>query len=217
MKTFFSQIPVQTERADERDNLRKRSFVYGRCKSEGQSVVELALVLPLILLLVLGVIEMGYALYEDHLIIKLAREGSNLISRQSTFTEVEAALQAAASAPVTFDANGKLILSVIKLGTGGANLDKPIISQRHVLGSLNASSILGEPPATAYDGTPNYAAKDADNDANIRITGALPNGLTLTAGQSVYITEVYARHNLITPFDKFGISLPTSLYASAYF
>jgi hypothetical protein len=217
MKTFFSQILAQAERTGEIGTFRKRSFLHARCKSEGQSVVELAMVLPLILLLVLGVIEMGYALYEDHLIIKLAREGSNLISRQSTFTEVEAALQAATSAPVTFDANGKLILSVIKLGTGGANLDKPIISQRHFLGSLTASSIIGEPPGTSYYGAPNYAAKDADNDANIRIAGALPNGLTLTAGQSVYITEIYARHNLITPFDKFGISLPSSLYASAYF
>ncbi|PYV45580.1 MAG: hypothetical protein DMG06_01900 [Acidobacteria bacterium] len=188
-----------------------------RQKANGQSVAEFAMVLPLMLLLVLGVIEIGYALYEDHSITKLAREGSNLISRQSTFTEAEAALQGAASAPLTFNSNARLILSVIKLGTGGSNLNQPIISQRHVLGTLSANSVLGEPPSTSYTGSPNYSCQDADNDTSIRISGPLPNGLTLTAGQSVYITEVYLHHNLITPFDKFGISLPSNLYASAYF
>ena len=60
------------------------------------------MILPLLLLLVLGVIEVGYALYENHLIIKLAREGSNLISRQSTLQEAENALLAATTPPISF-------------------------------------------------------------------------------------------------------------------
>lgn len=183
----------------------------------GQSVVEFAMVLPFMLMVALGVIEMGYALYEDHLIVKLAREGSNLISRNSTLAEAETALQAATAPPVAFNANGKLTFSVLKLGTGGANLNKAIISQRRVIGTLNASSILGSPPSSAYSGSPNYSAVDADNDSTIRVSGALPNGLTLVAGQSVYVTEVYTHHNYITPFDKFGYLLPDKLYASAYF
>lgn len=186
-------------------------------KSHGQSLVEFALVLPIMLLLVLGVIEVGYALYEDHLIIKLAREGSNLISRQSTLQEAEAALLAATSAPISFNSNGKLILSVVRLGTGGANQGKPIISQRRVVGSLTANSVLGNPPPAAYSGPPDYNAINADNNTSVRVSGPLPNGLTLTAGQSVYVSEVYTRHHFLTPFDRFGFRLPSNLYASAYF
>ncbi len=186
-------------------------------RQRGQTLVEFAMVMPLLLMLVLGVIELGYALYEKHIITRLAREGSNLISRQGTLQEAENALQAARTPPITFDADGKLILSVIRLGTGGANLNQPIIAQRRVVGTLSMGSVLGDPVSSAYSGAPNYSAQNPDNDSRVRIVGALPNGLTLSAGQSVYVTEVYTHHDLITPFERFGPRLPTNLYASAYF
>ena len=161
--------------------------------------------------------EFGYALYEDHIIISLAREGSNLISRQSTIQDAETALLAGVHPPINFNQNGRLIFSVVKLGTGGANLNQPIITQRRIVGSLTGNSILGTPPTASYNGAPDYSAVNADNDAAIRVTGSLPNGLTLTAGQSVYITEIYTNHNLLTPAANFGVTLPTNLYASAYF
>jgi TadE-like protein len=170
----------------------------------GQSLVEFAMILPLMLTLVLGIITM-------------AREGSNLISRQSTLAEAEAAIVAASAGPVNFSNEGKLIFSVVRLGTGGANLGIPIISQRHAVGATNANSILGNPPTSAYGSGPNYTANNPDNDINVRVSGSLPNGLTLTAGQSFYITEIYTNHEAITPFEKLGIALPTRLYASAYF
>ncbi|MFN8007420.1 MAG: TadE/TadG family type IV pilus assembly protein [Terriglobia bacterium] len=184
---------------------------------EGQSVVEFAVVLPLILLLCLGVMELGYALYEDHMIVAMAREGSNLISRTSTIQEAETAMLQAVHAPLDFNQNGRLIFSVVKLGTGGSNLNLAIISQRRVIGSLAGNSMLGMPPGASYNGTPDYMAVNADNDTNIRMTGSLPNGYTLSAGQSVYVTEIYTRHNLLTPAANFGITLPTNLYAAAYF
>ena len=186
-------------------------------RASGQSVVEFAVALPLFLLLCLGIMEFGYALYEDHIIVTLAREGSNLISRQSTIQEAEVALLAGVHGPVDFNQNGKLIFSVIKLGTGGANLNQPIIYQRRYVGALAGNSILGNPAAASYNGAPDYNAINADNDAAIRMTGTLPNGLVLVAGQSVYVTEVYTLHNLISPAANFGVTLPTNLYASAYF
>jgi len=183
----------------------------------GQSLVEFSMVVPLVLTLVLGVIEVSYALFEDHLIIKLAREGANLISRGTSLGQAETSLLAATTAPVAFNTKGKLVLSVIKLGDSGANLNVPIISQRRVVGTLTANSVLGNPPASSYSGGPHYTAVNPNNDSSIRVAGALPNGLTLAAGQSVYITEVYTRHDLITPFQRLGVSLPSNLYASAYF
>ena len=183
----------------------------------GQSLTEFAMILPLMLLLVLGVIEVGYALYEAHILAKLAREGSNLISRQTTLQEAQTSIVAASSQPVAFGAKGRLIFSVITTGTGGANLDKPIISQRLTLGSLSAASKLGDPPATSYGSAPDYAAINLNNDTAIRVSGPLPNGLVLSSGQSLYLTEVYHRHDLITPFERFGVALPANLYASAFF
>jgi hypothetical protein len=185
--------------------------------SRGQSLVEFAMVLPLILVLVLGIIEVSYALFENHIIIKLAREGANLISRGSNLQQAETSLLAATTAPVAFNAKGKLVLSVIKLGDAGANLNQPIISQRRVVGTLGANSVLGNPPTSSYSGAPYYTAVNPNNDSSIRIAGALPNGLTLAAGESLYVTEVYTRHDLITPFRNFGVGLPSNLYASAYF
>ena len=183
----------------------------------GQSLVEFAMVLPLMLTLALGIMEVGYALYENHLIISMAREGSNLISRQTTLSEAEAAIVAASAGPVNLSNDGKLIFSVVRLGSSGANLDKPIITQRHTVGMINGSSVLGDPPSSSYNSGPNYTAKNPDNDISVRVNGPLPNGLTLTAGQSFYITEIYTKHDAITPFEKLGIALPTQLYASAYF
>jgi hypothetical protein len=33
----------------------------------------------------------------------------------------------------------------------------------------------------------------------------------------MYVTEVYTRHTLITPFDRFGVTLPDTLHSIAYF
>jgi hypothetical protein len=33
----------------------------------------------------------------------------------------------------------------------------------------------------------------------------------------IYITEIFARHNRITPLDRFGVLVPQTLYSIAYF
>jgi hypothetical protein len=36
-------------------------------------------------------------------------------------------------------------------------------------------------------------------------------------GGMLYVTEIYSTHTLITPFNRFGISVPGTLYSIAYF
>jgi Flp pilus assembly protein TadG len=188
----------------------------------GQSLVEFAMVLPLMLLLALGVIEVAYALYVDHLIAKLAREGSNLISRQTYVQDAENALLAGSTAPLNLNsASGKLIFSAVTIGSSGANNGKIIIIKRRTIGSLSGKSAVDggtSPPASSYNGVPDYTAKDSNNDPAIQGTAALPNGLVLAQGQVLYVTEVFTRRGDITPFSRFyKWALPTSLYAAAYF
>src|SRR5437867_10085318 len=178
----------------------------------GQALSEFGVTLPIPMALVLGVIEFGYALFQIQLATSVAREGSNLIARQVSINDAEAALQTM-SGLVRFDANSTLIFSVVRLGVGGANNNVPIIVQRHTMGAFAASSVLGDPPQSAYEGSPDYNALDPDNDETIRVSGALPNGLTLTPGESVYVTEVSLQRTSIVPF----MPLPAMLHASAYF
>ena len=178
----------------------------------GQALFEFGVTLPILMALVLGVIEFGYALFQVQLVTSMAREGSNLIARQVTINDAEAALQTM-SGLVRFDANSTLILSVVRLGVGGANNNVPIIVQRHSVGAFAASSVLGDPPQSAYQGSPDYNAYYPDTDDSIRVSGVLPNGFTLTPGESVYVTEVFTQRTSIVPF----MPLPAMLHASAYF
>ena len=186
--------------------------MHNRRRESGQALCEFALTLPILMALVLGVIELGYALFQTQLVTSMAREGSNLIARQVTINDAEAALQTM-SGLVRFDANSTLIFSVVRLGVGGANNNVPIIVQRHSVGAFAASSVLGDPPQSEYEGSPDYNALDPDNDESIRVSGTLPNGLTLTPGESVYVTEVFTQRTSIVPF----MPLPATLRASAYF
>ena len=38
-----------------------------------------------------------------------------------------------------------------------------------------------------------------------------------TPGTFLYVTEVFQKHPLITPLDRFGVTVPNTLYSIAYF
>jgi hypothetical protein len=186
--------------------------------SRGQSVVEFAIITPLLLLLLLGVIETSYALLDQHIVTKLTREGSNLISRDTTLADAAAALKSMSGRPVDFSSNSRMIFSVVRRGasTGTSNYNKDVLYQRYEYGALAASSKLTTRGSGSYGSGPNFEASNPDGDSNIQVTN-LPAGLALPIGGTVYITEIYTSHELITPFDKFGGSVPKTLYSIAYF
>ena len=63
---------------------------------------------------------------------------------------------------------------------------------------------------------PDYQAANADSDTGLQLNG-LPSGLVVGAGSMIYVTEIFTKHELITPFDKFGVKVPDVLYSIAYF
>jgi hypothetical protein len=187
--------------------------------SSGQSLVEFAIVLPLLLVLVLAVIETGYALLDAHIVTKLTREGSNMISRDTSLNDAVTAMRSMSSRPVNFDdGSSTLILSVIRLvaTTGAINYNKPVLYQRYKYGSFAASSVLTTVGAGSFGGAPDYKAANSDNDSSLQVTN-LPANLLVVPGDMIYVTEIYSRHTLITPVDRLGITLPRTLYAIAYF
>ena len=84
--------------------------------SSGQSLVEFAIMLPLVLLIVLGVVEVGFALLDQQVVTRLTREGSNLISRDTSLADAATAMQTITSRPVNFANGSKMIFSVLQEG-----------------------------------------------------------------------------------------------------
>jgi Flp pilus assembly protein TadG len=187
-------------------------------RERGQSVVEFAIILPLLVIVVLGVVEVSYGLLDQHVVTKLTREGSNLISRDTSLQDAANVMAAMQSAPVDFSTKSTVIFSVIRKGTttGTTNYGQAILYQRYQYGALAATSILQTRGSGSFGTAPDYQATNADTDANLQIA-TLPNGLTLGTASMVYVTEIYTKHDLITPFDKFGVTVPNVLYSIAYF
>jgi TadE-like protein len=188
-------------------------------RSSGQSIVEFSIILPLVLVLVLGVVEFSWELLDLHVVTKLTREGSNLISRDTGLQAAGTALANMSTRPVDFSNGSKMIFSVIKTGvtTGTSNFNKQILYQRYEYGSLTSAQAPG---ALKISGSgsfppPDYQAVNADGNTGLQLTN-LPPSLVGTGGM-IYVTEIYTKHVLITPWDRFGFKLPETLYSIAYF
>jgi len=181
-------------------------------------MVEMAMILPFIVVLVLGMIELSYALLDHHVVTKISREGANLISRNTTLQDAATVLSRMQTRPVNFSSNSKVIFSVIKRGStvGSTNYNVDILYQRYAYGSLAASSHLQTAGTGSFGPGPEYEAVNSDNDGNLRLTN-LPSANMLTTGGLLYVTEIFTTHTLITPFDRFGVNVPTTLYSIAYF
>jgi TadE-like protein len=187
----------------------------------GQSLIEFALLMPLILLVALGVVEVGYALLDQHVVTKLSREGSNLISRDVKINDVVSAMTNMSTRPVDFNTRSRMILSVLRKGgtPGTPNYDQVIVYQRHEFGSLTGTGVttaLQTAGTGAYRGSPDYEAVNADTDTRLQLS-SVPANLVLERGNTIYVTEIYTRHDLITPLSGFGVTVPSTLYSIAFF
>jgi Flp pilus assembly protein TadG len=185
--------------------------------SKGQTLIEFAVVLPFLMLVFLGVVEFGYLLLDQHVVTKLSREGSNLTSRNTSLQDAAAAMRGMGTRPVNFDASSRMILSVIKMvaTTGTANFNKQVLYARYEYGALAATSKLNTAGSPSFGPAPEYTATNSDNNTSLQVTN-LPAGLMVPGGM-LYVTEIYTTHPRLTPLDRFGVTVPTTLYSIAYF
>ena len=182
----------------------------------GQTLAEVAIVLPLLFLMIFGLVELGWAIYQSNTMRGYVREASNIISRNGTIEDAEVGVIAAAAAggPIEIGRDSDkstLILSVVTLASTGDNVGQPVIIQRHAIGRLEKESVLGDPPASAFGPAPDYNALNPSDNGSL--VAKLPDGYTLQAGQSLFVTELYTRRERIIDVGE----LPDVLYASAFF
>jgi len=184
----------------------------------GQTIVEMALVLPMTVILSLGVVEISYALLHQQVISRVTREGANLISRDVPLLDASNAILNMTTAPVSFADNSRLIFSVLKKGAtaGTANFDRIVLYQRYSAGAVAAASTLTTAGPGSFGGAPDYKANNSDTDANLRIAN-LPANVDMTRGGLLYVAEVFTEHPPLTPLTRFGITVPATLRSIAYF
>jgi len=70
-----------------------KKFYRLKRKEDGQAVVEFALVLPILLLVVLGIMEFGWLFYGNIVITSAAREGARTAVVGGTQTQIETAVK----------------------------------------------------------------------------------------------------------------------------
>jgi Flp pilus assembly protein TadG len=188
-----------------------------RHDSRGQSILEMTLVLPFLLMLALGVVEISFGMLDQHIVTKLAREGSNLISRNTTLEDAATAMQAMSARPVNFGTHSKVIFSVLKKGatTGTANYNQVFLYQRHEYGALAASSKLTT-TGGSFGPPPEYTAVNSDNSTGLQVTNVSDDLITARGGM-IYVTEIFTRHQLLTPLSSWGLQVPQTLYSIAFF
>jgi Flp pilus assembly protein TadG len=181
----------------------------------GQSIVEFAICLPLLVVMTLGVVETSNALMSQHMITKIAREGSNMISREVKLVDAASALQNMSSNPSSFTSTTKVVFSVLMRSESGSNNGSLVLYQRYSFGntSLPGSKLNG---SGTFNAATDYTASNPNNDSALRVTNA-PADIAGVPGSMIYVTEVYTTYNVMTPVRNLGIPIPTTLYSIAYF
>ena len=186
--------------------------------AKGQTLLEMAFVLPIIMMVSLGVVEVSYAVLHQHVISRITREGANLISRDVTLLDASNALKSMSTTPVDFTDGSQLILSVLKKGStvGTANYDQVVLYQRYAIGTLGAASTLQTAGSVTVGPAPDFKVSNSDTDTNLRIT-TLPATVDISRGGLLFVAEVFTSHAPLTPLDKFGVTIPPTLKSIAYF
>jgi hypothetical protein len=152
----------------------------------------------------------------QHVITKIAREGSNMISRETTLPAAGTALRTMSSNAASFDSRTKVIFSVLLRSNSGANSGHLVLYQRYEIGNggLGGSRLNGS--CSSCTAGNDYTATNPHSTTGLRVTNA-PPGVASVAGSMIYVTEVFHQYETLTPVRSFGIPVPTVLYSIAYF
>ena len=171
-----------------------------RCS--GQALIEFVFVAAILLLVTFGLIDFCRAISARLVITNLAREGSNLASRNTPITNAVNAIIAAA-APLDINAHGRVIITAVAADKTGTL----VITNQLRKGSASL---------TSYDSK----TKVGLGKGTVVSSGWIPTTTPSlpVSNQTVWVTEVFYEYNAATPIGKYlGVTLPSPLYDVAYF
>lgn len=164
----------------------------------GASAVELALLLPLIVIIVFGVIEIGQFITARFIIINVAREGASLASRDIQSAADLIGLMQNAATPLDLQDQGRIYVRKIRAGQTSSNPNPAVdFSRSAVAGNLDVPS--------------------STDSSNLGLTAAVyshlvfddsPNQMTADISE-VTVVDVFYLYTPITPLSNFIPGLMT--------
>lgn len=160
----------------------------------GVAVVEMALILPIMLVLLFGVVDFGRIVLIRQVMINVTREAANLASRGTPLEDAITAVQMSSS-PLDLETNGFVILTEVFRDSNGAVKIRKQVSSGSRPGTSAVGSAVGGPASLPPTPTP------------------IP-----PAGETLYIAEVYYHSLPITPLGGLiDSTIGDTFYDSAYF
>ncbi len=172
----------------------KLSGFFSRIKeSRGICTVEMALVLPLLLVLVFGVVEFSRAVQAKNILVNMSREGANLSARsfrplQDIRQEVMDSIGLTAN-PLDMTQDGNIyITKLVGVSGGAAQVDEQYRWSQGQASVGDGSKIYS---------CPSWSADNCQVAENARGNVA---GLVLEEGEEVYAVEVYYNYKPITNY-----------------
>jgi len=172
-----------------------------------QALIEIAFLLPMLTVLVLGTVDYSRATYDEEVITNLAGEGSSLASRSGGATTASlsnAVTAVLADTDIDLADLGCVVVSAVTSPSSGSyQLTGQVYSSTCNIGS-------------SYVGCYPTSSKCASTAATL--PAGVQSVLTANSGQVVYVTEVFYKFNSATAVGKLVTSvLPSQLYAVAYY
>jgi hypothetical protein len=165
-----------------------RKFRKSNGGERGAAAVELAVILPTLLIMVFGVVDLGRLIQARLIVANVSREGGSLVSRGFSSGVDLLNLLLSSGAPLDLNASGKIFVSRIRAGTPTS---EPYVEQLANGGSLVgvSSKIGGTEPFGLSEELYEYLKFDVENKA--------PDI------QEIWVVEVYYKYTPITPLPKF--------------
>lgn len=148
----------------------------------GNALIELALLLPFLVLMFLGIFDYSRAIHAKNIITNVSREGANLAARSGIdTTKAQEYMNAIAytAQPLDMQTNGMIYINEIQgTGTTGSVVSK-IINQYRWQGRTTPASKIGTAGSTALG------------------LGPLSQTNGLALGETIYAVEVFYRYRSV--------------------
>ncbi|MEN8144347.1 MAG: TadE/TadG family type IV pilus assembly protein [Gemmatimonadota bacterium] len=159
-------------------------------REDGQSLVEFALIVPLMAVILFGLVEVGNAFTVAHGLSTISREGANIAARGTQLDTVLTVVMATGSE--------------FGLPTRGGSIATEVTVQS------------GVPMVTAQTASSGYAGQSRIGALGAPATQL--SGIGLSEGTTHYVVEVFFDYQSITPLSNFVSDVvPSPIYERAVF